>query len=330
VSQIALFNATPTVSVLLPVYNGVCYIREAIDSILNQTYGDFELIIINDGSTDETGAIIQNFKDERIRVYGQPNKHLPATLNRAIGLSRGKYLARHDHDDIAMPRRLEKQVAFLNAHPNCGMVGTWASIWDEAGVTERVHNHPAGNLALKYELLFRNPVVHSSVMMRRAVLQQVGAYSTDARRQPPEDYELWSRISRVSDVANIAEVLQIYREVGGSMSRSADSSLLDRIVDISAENLAWYAGKREPDPNFINLSALVNRAFHRLCPTVSLQATISTLLVAAWGLAQHRLDGIRTLQFRIAKTLVYILKNYAYYRFILRSGAPSSTKQGTV
>ena len=201
----------PLVSVILPVYNGAVYLREAIESILDQSYANFELIIINDGSRDDSERIIKSIPDARIRYYCQENQGLPATLNRGIELSRGEFIARQDQDDISFPQRLERQVEFLETHPRCGMLGTWAEIWVNDVRTDRAHRHPADNVTLQYSLLFNNPFVHSSVMIRREVFERVGLYCNDRSRQPPEDYELWSRVSRVFEVSNIPEIHLIYR-----------------------------------------------------------------------------------------------------------------------
>src|SRR6187399_1168522 len=132
----------PTVSVLLPVYNGAAYLRESLESILGQTYPDFELISIG---------------DPRIRFYRQRNRGLAATLNRAIELASGELLARQDQDDVSLPHRLEKQVGYLRSHTRCALVGTWAEILAVTEKTGRVHRHAEENHALQFDLLFDNP-----------------------------------------------------------------------------------------------------------------------------------------------------------------------------
>ncbi len=146
-----------SLTVILTNYNYGIYIKQAITSILSQTRAPDEFIIIDDGSTDESASVIQTFKDHRIRFYEQANQGLAATLNRAVELAGGEYLARQDADDISLPQRLEKQVAFLEAHPDYGMVGTWAVIWEETRETKRFHKHPAESSILKFDLLFDNP-----------------------------------------------------------------------------------------------------------------------------------------------------------------------------
>jgi len=233
----------PLVSVILPVFNGEKYLAEAVESILAQSYQRFEFIIIDDGSKDKSLSVIKKFKDDRIKVYSQTNKGLAKTLNRGIGLSKGIYLARQDQDDFSYPKRLEKQVSFLNKNPKCGLVGTWAEIWEGNNKkTHRYHKHPSTNKLLQFFLLFNNPFVHSSVMIRKTALKEVGLYSTDKSRQPPEDYELWSRIAQKYELANIPEVLHAYREIPKSMSRSK-LGFKSKVIKISRENLGRALGK---------------------------------------------------------------------------------------
>jgi hypothetical protein len=255
---------SPQVSVVLSVHNGAADLRKAVDTILTQTFADFELIAINNGSTDGTAAILDGLRDPRVRVIHQDDMGLAAALNRGIALARGRYIARQDHDDRAKPTRLEKQVAFLAAHPDCALVGTRAEIWVGDRKTRRAHDHPTDNAALQFELLFDNYFVHSSVMMRKSALDAVGTYTTDLARQPPEDYELWSRIARRYKVANLPERLTVYREVPKSMSRERSSSFIDKIVMISAENLAAAVGAVSPGRDHWDIAALIHRAPGRL------------------------------------------------------------------
>ena len=251
-------NCPPLLSVILPVYNGGKYLHEAISSILMQTYSNFEVIVINDGSLDDSGATVHSFNDSRIRYIEQTNQGLAATLNRGIDLAHGVYVARQDQDDISLPDRLAKQVAYMQAHPECGLLGTWAQIMEIEKLSDRFHRHPTDPGELRYHLLFNNPFVHSSVMLRKSVLDQIGGYSTDPERQPPEDYELWSRISRVAEVSNIPESLLIYREIASSMSRTGVSPFQRRLVRLSAENIALAAETQDHDPAVLAIAALTH------------------------------------------------------------------------
>lgn len=261
-----IWNPPPLVSVLLPVYNGRNYVTSAINSILKQTYDNYEIIVINDGSTDDSALLINNISDSRIHYYEQENQGLAASLNRAIGMAKGKYLCRQDQDDVSLPLRLERQVEFLETHSRCGMVGTWAEIWGEGTRTDRIHKHPADNASLQFFLLFNNPFVHSSVMIRKEAIDKVGLYSTDRNRQPPEDYELWSRIARDFEIANIPEILHVYREIPGSMSRDGMNPFLEKVVNISAENLSWVTGRNSSDTVVRDLAAFAHGAAHLISP----------------------------------------------------------------
>lgn len=243
---------------MLPVYNCERYLGDAIESVISQTFTCFELIIINDGSTDRSADIIAAFNDKRIRVLHQANQGLAATLNRGIALARGKYIARQDQDDLSNPDRISLQVAYMEDHPDCVLLGSWAQIMEVDRLVERFHRHPVDELMLRYQLLFNNPFVHSSVLLRRSALLEVGGYTTDPERQPPEDYELWSRLSRIGSVANIGEVLLTYREIPGSMSRVEPSPFKRRLTMICAENLAAATGLPSDDPSIQAIAALTH------------------------------------------------------------------------
>ncbi len=288
------------VSVLLPAYNCPFYIGEAIKSILDQTFDNFEFIIIDDGSTDDTPGVIRIFNDPRIRFFQQKNQGLAATLNRGIEIASGKYIARMDQDDISMPERLAKQVHYLDAHPECGMVGTWADIYLEEKKTDKAHRHPSDNFILQYELLFNNPFVHSSMMLRKSALEQVGGYSTDRDRQPPEDYELWSRIARKYEVANIPEILHVYREIPRSMSRTGLSPFLEHLVTISAENIAWVSQSSCDDPSPVNIAALIHNAKNRIIGEPDFRSMSAVLQKAVARVSQNNVRLQREADYRMA------------------------------
>jgi glycosyltransferase involved in cell wall biosynthesis len=248
----------PLVSVLLPVYNGEKYLKEAIKSILRQTYKNFELIIINDGSKDKSIKIVKSFKDKRIKLYSQRNKGLAVTLNRAIKLSKGKYLARQDQDDVSFPQRLSKQVDFLEKNPKTAVVGCWAKIIKERKKTSKTATHPAKDIALKFETLFNSRFIHGSVLMIKKAILDIGLYTEDKTRQPPEDFELWSRVIRKYQIANLPEFLLYYREVPGSMSRDKKKPFTKKIIKITKENLSWAARRPVTDKYIIALAVLIH------------------------------------------------------------------------
>jgi len=203
---------SPKVTVLMPVYNGERYLGQAIESILSQTFRDFEFIIIDGGSKDSTPAILAHYQqmDDRIRVYYQENQRLVDSLNMGCQLARGKYIARMDADDISLPQRLVRQVDFMEARPEIGILGTWAQSIDESGKKVENWHPPASPGLVGWCLILSNCLIHGSVMMRRNVVEEMGFYKP-AASQAPEDYDLWARASLVTQVANIPEILVRYR-----------------------------------------------------------------------------------------------------------------------
>lgn len=318
----------PTVSILMPVYNGAAYLRESLDSVLQQTCHDFELIIIDDGSRDESARIIQSMNDHRIRFYKQDNRGLAATLNRAIELSRGEYLARQDQDDVSLPLRLEKQLRYMVSHPHCGLLGTWAEIVSGTEKTGRAHRHAAENYCLNFDLLFDNPFVHSSAMLRKSAVEAVGMYSTDPSRQPPEDYELWSRLSRKWEVSNIPEVLHIYREIPTSMSRDGVSPFSNRVIDISVENLRWLLGDAATGSTIHDLAALNHAAYSRVSPHARWRA-ISRLVIDAADRLAVSCNGPRPVLHERAQAQLAKIKPH-YHRFKNGHGLRRYTKDISV
>jgi glycosyltransferase involved in cell wall biosynthesis len=262
---------SPLVSVVLSVRNGAADLPRAIDTILAQTFRDFELIAINNGSTDGTAAVLDGLHDPRVRVFHQHDIGLAGALNRGISLARGRYIARQDHDDWAKRSRLEQQVAFLEANPRCALLGTRAEIWVGDTPTNRVHDHPTNDAELRFELLFNNYFVHSSVMMRSSAVREIGGYSTDPKRQPPEDYELWSRLARRFEIANLPERLTIYREIPKSMSRQGAHPFLEPLIMISAENIAFAEGCEVPGQDHWNIAALTHGAYATLSPNYNIE-----------------------------------------------------------
>lgn len=197
------------VSVLMPVYNAERFLAESIGSILSQTFSDWELIIINDGSTDKSAEICKSYSDKRIKYFeNEKNIKLIATLNKGIKYCNGTYIARMDADDVCLPHRFEKQVKFLDTHPDYIMVGTNASIIDQKGhICGKIMNLTS-NRFLQINLLFSTSFVHPSMMIRAEILKQ-NEYSTDYIHS--EDQELWMRLSRLGKIANINSKLIKYR-----------------------------------------------------------------------------------------------------------------------
>lgn len=203
---------SPLVSVIMSVYNDARYLRQAIESILNQTLCDFEFIIINDGSTDRSGRILDRYarRDERIRVIHQENTGLTKALNRGLAEAGGELIARMDADDISLPERFEKQVAFLAEHPEVVAVGSAVESMDGGGRPVRVTRYPVDGVHLSQALLTNGAALcHPAVMMRREPVLARGGY--DERYVLAQDRDLWLKLEEHGTLANVSAILLRYR-----------------------------------------------------------------------------------------------------------------------
>jgi len=210
-------NIPPKVSVVMSVFNGEKYLREAMDSILTQTFTDFEFIIINDGSTDRTREILESYVDPRIRLYHQQNMGLTKSLNKGLSFAKGDYLARQDGDDISYPERLSYQVNFLDSNKNIGLIGTFASFINSKGEEFNIWKPPWEHEGIKKHLMITNCFCHGSVMFRKDCLDTVGYYREKFKYS--QDYDLWIRISEQYRVANINEILYKNRRSSSTITR---------------------------------------------------------------------------------------------------------------
>ena len=200
--------ANPKVAVLMSVYNGEKYLHESIDSILTQTFKDFEFLIINDGSTDKTDQILNGYNDPRIKIINNgKNIGLTKSLNKGLKLAKGEYIARMDADDISMPGRLERELEFLDKNPAVGLVGTYYLMINRKGNVLHTMKRLTESMELKEKLLRSNQFCHGSVMFRAECIKNLGSY----REELVQDYDLWLRISEKYEVANISEFLYKWR-----------------------------------------------------------------------------------------------------------------------
>jgi glycosyltransferase involved in cell wall biosynthesis len=262
-------ESNPLVSVILPTYNAAAYIGKAIESILAQSYGNFELIIINDGSSDNTAALLTQYSDPRILIINQLNLGLPKALNAGIQVAKGKYLARQDADDVSLSERLARQVAFMEKNPSCALLGSWTNIMAAKGnglddlssePSGRKHQHPTANGALQVLLLINNQFVHSSVMIRATCLKAIGLYSEDPEHFPPEDYDLWLRIAQQYSIANLPQVLLEYLEVPTSISRTKEKLIEERARKMSLRAIQAIFGAAKLNSSSIDIDTLVDAA----------------------------------------------------------------------
>jgi glycosyltransferase involved in cell wall biosynthesis len=221
----------PEVSVVMPVFNGEKYLRDAIESILSQTFSDIEFIIVDDCSSDGSPAIIESYRsvDSRIRVMrNSKNEGIVFALNRAIKNVRGRYIARMDCDDISLPERIQRQYNFMEENQNIGLLGSAAYIIDGNGTFRGLVRWPTPDNEIRRLLIKLCPFFHPSVMLRKRVFDIIGDY--DYRFRHAEDYELWLRISRRFGMSNLEEPLIKYRvlragSIGATTHREAKRSV---------------------------------------------------------------------------------------------------------
>lgn len=204
-----MMDSKITVSVIMSVYNGARYLREAIDSVLNQTFKDFEFIIVEDGSTDKTAEILTSYNDPRIKVITQPHSGMAPAKNKAIRASSGKYIAIMDADDISFPERFEKQVKFLETYKNIGLVGSAYLEISEDGRPLKVVTVLLPNEEIQKNLLICNAFGHGTMMFRKDCLDRIEFYREELKHV--EDYDLALRFAEQYEVANIGEPLYKYR-----------------------------------------------------------------------------------------------------------------------
>lgn len=230
-------GSSPKVSVLMAVKDGEKYVRAAIESILTQTFSDFECIIINDGSNDATADIISEYSDSRIIfLSNQSNLGLSKSLNIGLEKARGIYLARMDADDIAVSDRLSLQVNHLDMHPEIAVLGGGFSFIDDDGKVLQSFQFPLSHEVIVWSLAFFNPIVHPSVMMRTSVVKALDSYNAQLRRS--QDYDLWWRVSFSAKLGNLAETLVLLRQHATQVSREYRSDQFEHGIEINAKHLS--------------------------------------------------------------------------------------------
>ena len=211
----------PALSVLMTVYQGARYLPATLDSILNQTFGDFEFIVVDDGSTDGTGALLDAAaaRDRRLSVQHNPaNQGITRSMNRLFPLARGRYVTRHDGDDLSAPDRFAQQVAFLDAHPEVGMASSQISVIGSDGARLPTPRFVSGddNQSIQETLYDYNCLCQGTVMFRRQAREAVGLY--DEALELSEDYDFWLRMTEITQVVKLPAALYLYRDHASSVS----------------------------------------------------------------------------------------------------------------
>lgn len=300
--------ASPAISVIMSVYNAAPYLAQAITSILAQTDGDFEFLIINDGSTDTSSAILADFahQDRRIRVIEQPNHGLVFSLNRLLDEARGIFIARMDADDISHPDRFARQRAFLDAHPDYGVIGSWTADITEDGRPRPMKrmDQPTNHAGFVRAIDAGAPLLcHPSAMLRRSVLARVGGYRAAFRHC--EDYDLWLRLANVTCLASLPDRLLQYRY---SETQVSARHIVEQRIGAAAARLAYAArarGERDPTdgiqvlPPLSGFDALFGRAgaaqsARALCVPGLLYSEVALTSAGFDLILDHVGDGART------------------------------------
>ncbi len=214
--------STATITVLMPVYNGGSYLSEAVESILAQTFGDFELIVVNDGSTDRSEKILRHYadRDPRIKLISRPNTGIVGALNDGLAEAKGEFLARMDADDICLPHRFQTQIDFLKAHPDVLAVGSRVMLIDPYGSPICASDHKLEHADIDQQIMRGNgyALVHPTAMIRREAIERIGRYRKAL--QWVEDLDLWLRLAEIGKLANVPDVLLKYRKHPNSVNRT--------------------------------------------------------------------------------------------------------------
>ena len=260
------------VSVVLPVWNGGPFLAEAIESITRQTFSALELLVIDDGSTDESREIASEAarSDPRIRVLSQAHGGIVSALNAGIAAARGRYIARMDADDVSEPLRLEKQITFLEAHSRCVAVGSNIEIIDQRGERMGELHYPVDHRDITGALLSARGggLAHPSVVMRAEALRGVGGYRSGL--YPCEDLDLWLRLMEVGDLANVGEPLLRHRRHPGSVGvreRERQLSLAVELVNVVRRRRGMEALQRAAPENRRSSTAI----YHADCARIALK-----------------------------------------------------------
>lgn len=221
----------PKVSVLMPVYKtNEQYLREAIESILNQTFTDFELLIVDDCPAEPRTDVVKSYQDPRIKYYqNEVNLGISQARNRLIELAQGEYLAVFDHDDVSLPTRLEKEVAFLDQHPNYGVV----SCQSKSLISGNPITHPCSDEEIRVDLMLNCSMMHPATMLRKSVLKQ-HHIQYEEQFSPSEDYALFCRLIPYTKFCNLDEVLFLYRDHEGNTSHLQQEQMQKATLAIHA------------------------------------------------------------------------------------------------
>ncbi len=260
--------SNPVVSVVMAVYNGEQYLKPTIESTLNQTFKNFEFVIVNDASTDRTKEMINSYDDPRIKLYSnEKNLGQTKSLNVGLNVAKGKYIARIDAGDVSMPNRLQKQVAFIEKNQEISVLGTSAFRYDESGRIIDIVHMPTSPSIILQRIFYASPLVHISVLMNKKTVLKIGGYNDDIHVLA--DYELWSRLLQKGyKIWNLREVLSGYMVSADSFGavHRLNKSIVEgsKIIQSNVDKLADISISKDDAINIYRLLALKMNGLTRL------------------------------------------------------------------
>lgn len=288
----------PMVSVVMPVYNAEKYLKEAIDSILNQTFTDFEFLIFNDGSKDCSSKIIKSYNDKRIKLFDyKENYGYVKHLNEGIRIAKGKYIARMDADDISLPERFQKQVDFLEKNGDIGLCGTWYKILN----TDKEYHTHTGHNKLLVHLFFNNGFGHPTVFIRKSVLTN-NNLKYEEQFMPAEDYKLWTKIVNFTKTSNVPEILLHYRVHDTQITVTKKTKQIEQKNQIRLDFLKNLNIDINEEEIVLHFKMLNNNKFKNINSIIKAEKWINKLLLGNkktrffdMVLFENNLKSIRTL-----------------------------------
>jgi glycosyltransferase involved in cell wall biosynthesis len=283
----------PAVSVLLPVFNAMPYLQEAVRSILNQTFDDLELIALNDASTDGSLEYLRSINDSRMVVVARPKSGLSRNLNYGVGIARAQLLARMDADDVSRPERFALQVARMTAEPDLVVCGSAIRFLDPAGKLGAVQKYYTDDTRIRWNLLTDSAIPHPATMLRKSALEKAGLYRSEL--EPAEDYALWLALSKQGRLANLPEVLLNYRIHPNSVSSQRAQKQRDVVRELSIGHL-MERGYATSEPEAVGFRSVARGEAANdpsaIAPYTAVARRFLAEYPAARGLARRKLLGL--------------------------------------
>lgn len=317
-------SSVPLISVVLPVYNGEKYLAQAVDSILAQTFTDFELIMIDDGSTDSSLQILRKYEqlDSRIRLVARENRGLVTTLNDLIDIARGEWVARMDQDDIALPNRLERQMKWLK-ETGADIAGSWVRRFGSSD--KRLIRLRQTDDAIKMEILFCSPFAHPSVMMRTALVKRL---RYDKAWEKAEDYDLWERAAEAGwKMTNVPEELLLYRQHGTQISTMASMQQQQQTMKIQRRYWRFVFERMQLEQQWIDEVLKIRGSATQLPNMDAVDAVLAELLLRNQGEAREAiLSHLTRLYYRVAANCPDVVSRWSKFFRDIGARAPLSTK----